>query len=57
MWNPANYPSPDDIEEVIDFRPQKSDFDQHYNTVVVKSVPESPIAELHPELSFNVLLD
>ncbi|KAJ9049693.1 hypothetical protein DSO57_1021841 [Entomophthora muscae] len=57
MWNPTNYPSPDDVEEVIDFRPQKYDFDQCCNTVVVESAPKCPIAELHPELASNVLLD
>ncbi|KAJ9063115.1 hypothetical protein DSO57_1003645 [Entomophthora muscae] len=57
MWNPATYLSPDDVEEFIDFRPQKSDFDQRYITVVVESVPESPIAELQPELPSNILHD
>ncbi|KAJ9082205.1 hypothetical protein DSO57_1006650 [Entomophthora muscae] len=57
IWNPTNYPSLDDVEEFIDFRPQKSDFDQCYNTVVVESTPESPITELHPELPSNFLLD
>ncbi|KAJ9085019.1 hypothetical protein DSO57_1018172 [Entomophthora muscae] len=38
-------------------QPQKYDFDHRYNTVVVKSTPEFPIAEFHPELPSNVLLD